>query len=87
MATNAVTQEQFTADLGKLKTDVATLITTVTDGIAALKKQIADLQAANPGVDFSALDATVNQVDSDVTAATTNLQQPAPPVVEPPATT
>jgi hypothetical protein len=78
MSTNAVTQEQFTADLGKLKSDVATLITTVTDGVAALKAQIAALQAANPAVDFSALDATVNQVDTDVAAATVSLQPPAP---------
>jgi hypothetical protein len=78
MSTNAVTQEQFTADLGKLKSDVATLITTVTDGVAALKAQIAALQAANPAVDFSALDATVNQVDTDVAAATASLQPPAP---------
>jgi TolA-binding protein len=84
MAANAVTQDQFKTDLGKLQGDVTTLVTTVNalDGnvkqlkadVATLKDQIANGQTP----DFSSLDATVNQMDNTITTANANVQTEVP---------
>lgn len=63
MATNPpITQAQFTADLGQLQTTLTQFLTDFSDEVAALK-------AANPAVDFSGLDATVQTLISNVSAA------------------
>jgi chromosome segregation ATPase len=84
MAANAVTQDQFKTDLGKLQSDTTTLVTTVNalDGnvkqlkadVAALKDQIANGQTP----DFSSLDATVNQMDNTIATANANVQAEVP---------
>ena len=89
MATNAVTQEQFTADLATLNSNVTTLTTAVTNVgtyVQELQAQIAALQAANPAVDFSVLDSTVNAINTEITTANTSLAADVPAPVVPPAT-
>lgn len=91
MSTNPpVTQAQFEADMATLNTNVTTLTTAVTNVgtyVQDLKAQIAALQAANPAVDFTALDATANAINTEITSATTSLvgDVPTPPVATPPA--
>ena len=95
MATTAVTQQQFTTDLGKLQGDVTTMVVTLNAldvNVKQLKADVAALQAANPGVDFSSLDATVSQMDNTIVTANANVQAEvpnpdAPPVTTPPVST
>lgn len=78
MATNPpVTQEQFAADMTTLNSNVTLLTTAVTNVgtfVQALTAEIAALKAANPTVDFTALDATANAINTEITAATASLQ-------------
>jgi hypothetical protein len=92
MGTTAVTQQQFTTDLGKLQGDVTTMVVTLNAldvNVKQLKADVAALKAANPAFDFSALDATVSQMDNTITTANANVQAEvpnpdAPPVTAPP---
>ncbi len=77
MSTNAVTQEQFAADLETLNTNVATAVTTLTglDGsVKSLKDEVAALKANNPAVDFSTVDAKVKAMSDQITGALTTVQ-------------
>ncbi len=88
MAANAVTQQQFGADLGKLQADVTTMVATLNSldvNVKQLKADVAALKAANPGTDFSSLDATVNQMDNTITTANANVQAEVPNPDAPPA--
>jgi butyrate kinase len=95
MSTNPpVTQAQFEADMATLNTNVTTLITAVTNvgtfvqqqtaAIADLKQQIANGQTP----DFTALDASANAINTEITTATASLvgdvPAPTPPVTTPP---
>ncbi|HTF72604.1 MAG TPA: hypothetical protein VK638_59050 [Edaphobacter sp.] len=79
MATNAVTQAQFTNDLNALQAALTIMVSNVQADIAALKAAVAAGQPA----DFSALDATVQAMSTAVsaenTAALADLTPPAPP--------
>jgi hypothetical protein len=90
MATAAVTQQQFTTDLGKLQGDVTTMVVTLNAldvNVKQLKADVAALKAANPTVDFSALDATANQMDNTIVTANANVQAEVPNPDAPPVTT
>lgn len=66
-----------------LVTDSTTQITTATD---AIRQDIADLKAANPGVDVSALEASVGQLGTAVGGLDTlDAENPAPAPVDPQA--
>lgn len=74
MATNPpITQAQFTADLASLQTALTQFLTDFAAEVAALK-------AANPGVDFTSLDTTVQTMLTNVTAADATTGQEPPPV-------
>lgn len=71
MATTPVTLEQLT-------TDVNALQTALTTGLTDLQAEIANLKAANPGTDFSALDKIINDMTAQVKAADPGAQTSPP---------
>lgn len=62
--------DDLTAAVAKAQADFNTFSTNVSTKVAALQAQIAALQAANPGVDLTAVIASVNALDAAVVAAT-----------------
>lgn len=62
--------DDLTAALATLQTDVTALTSGVSTEVAALNAQIAALQASIPGIDLTAVIASVNTIDGLVKAAT-----------------
>jgi hypothetical protein len=62
--------DDLNAALAKATTDTQTLISGVAAEVASLQAQLAALQSANPAVDLTAAIASVNNIDSLVSAAT-----------------
>lgn len=86
--TPPVTQAQFEADMATLNGNVTLLTTAVTNVgtyVQTLTAEIAALKAANPTVDFTALDATANAINTEITTATTSLAGDVPAPAAPAA--
>lgn len=58
------------ADLDALNTRLSAAADTFTTGLADIRQDIADLKAANPGVDTTALEATVQRIEQGAADAT-----------------
>lgn len=54
------------ADVDKLATRIDAATAAVTAGVANIRSDIADLKAANPGVDTTALEASVGGLETEV---------------------
>mgnify|MGYP006330417985 FL=1 len=75
--TMAATQQEIDNLVGR----VNAVETAVTDGVAGIRSDIETLKAENPGVDITALEASVAQLESGVTGLTTlDAENPAAPV-------
>jgi predicted negative regulator of RcsB-dependent stress response len=70
-------QSHLDAQVAQIVAGVAALNTAATD----IEAEIAALKAANPAVDFTALDAAVASLGSAVTAVQADDQPAAPPAV------
>jgi hypothetical protein len=62
-------EKKMAVTLDQLTTDVNTLQTTLNTGLTDLEAEIANLKAGNPGVDFTALDTIVNNMNTQVATA------------------
>lgn len=68
------------ADVDALATRVDAATTAVTTGVAAIREDIATLKASNPGVDTTALEASVGKLESEVADVNElDSENPAPP--------
>lgn len=69
------------ADLDALSARLSAVADSFTAGVANIRSDIADLKAANPGVDTSALEATVARLEANAADVTElDSENPAPPV-------
>jgi chromosome segregation ATPase len=68
MATQAQVDD-LTARVGAL----APVVTSISDGVANIRQDIANIRAENPGVDLSALEATVTGIEGDLSSAATTV--------------
>lgn len=67
------------ADVDALAARIEAATTAVTDGVAGIRQDIADLKAANPGVDTTALEASVGRLEAEVSdVAELDSENPAP---------
>jgi len=66
------------ADLDALTAQLGTMNANLTAAVAAIQAEIAALQAANPGVDTTALDAAVAALSAEVDAVSAIAAPPSP---------
>jgi hypothetical protein len=67
------------ADIDALTTRLETVDATLTAGLSGVRQDIADLKAANPGVDTAALEASVAALETGVTGLSElDSENPAP---------
>lgn len=66
-------------DVDALTAQITTLVDTLTAAVTQIQVDIDALKVANPGVDLTALTATVAALATEVTAAQTEATTNAPP--------